>query len=143
MPIVGAGHRWTVTKKRRDDIIKMFMEQHTIDTIALHYGITRQTLTRKLKDEGIDSKALRNAGKQSLRQALFNTIMMIPDEDKKVKAGLDYLNRYPIQDDDDTPTLADDTKSDDAIRLQIISELSGGPFVGSNTDTEDTEDTEH
>ena len=139
MPIVGAGHRWTMTKTRRDEIIKMLIEQHTVSTIALHYGITRQTMLRKLKKEGIDAKDIRNSGKQSLRHVLFKAISLIPDEDKKVKAGLDYLSRYPIvDDDDDDSNLADDTKSDEAIRLQIINELSE-PFVGSNTsiDTED------
>jgi transposase-like protein len=101
----------------------MLQQQHTVSTIAQRYGVARTTLSEKLTEAGIDSKAIRNAGKQMLRATLFNTILSIPDEDKRVKAGLQYLERYPIQDDEIDEV---NDVSDEQIRLQIIKELSDG-----------------
>jgi len=116
----GRGHVWTLTDKRRKDIIKMLTKQHTIVSIAAHYGVEHKTISRRLSEAGISATEVRNNGLISLRAALFSSVYDISDSDKRIKAGLDFLKQYPIAE----STGGSEVVDDDSIAREILDELS-------------------
>jgi len=53
----------------------------------------------------------------------------IPDADKQVKAGLEYLKQYPIADEDVYNNVS--TKADDVIKAEILAEITGVHIVNT------------
>ena len=116
----GPGHKFNLTEKRLEFIFKELNNQATLPTIANKLGIHYKTLSSKLIEMGIDIKEMRNTGRQSLRQVMFETIFNIKDEAKRVQMGLAYLEKYPIIDIEE-----DNSKAlDEEIAKKILDELS-------------------
>ncbi len=116
------GKDWTLTDKRLKECLTMLNSQHTVGSIASHFRIHRDTLATKLSESGVDTGALRNAGKLALRAMAFDSIMNIKDSAKRSDSALRYLNQYPIKDE---VTTDNDHISDVAIRDSILGELNG------------------
>jgi len=76
------GKEFTLTAKRITEALTMLSNQHTLTSLAHHFGVHRATLTEKLVDAGIDHSAVRNAGTANLRALTFMRINSIPDADK-------------------------------------------------------------
>jgi len=117
------GHSWTLTRKRKREAMKLFAEkQYTLRSAALEMGIDWRVLRKRLEEEGIDYKELRNKGRVALRASLFTSIMNIEDEAKRVDLGLKYLDRYPVDEHMDDEGVS--TKAVDEAVNKVISELT-------------------
>jgi len=102
------GKEFRLTDKRRRDIISMLKKQWTVSGIAVQYGISHKTLSRLLKKEGIDVKAVKMSGLYALKAKTYEAIDEIDEADKRVNAGLSFLKQYPIPEDNtgsDTATV--------------------------------------
>ncbi len=116
------GTKFNLTDKRERKAISMLKQQYTVEAIALHFGIHADTLSRKLKDAGINPGTIRNTGKLDMRAMVIDSIYSIKDDSKRSDSALRFLNQYPIQDED---TMTDDTvtKTDTEILDNIRKEL--------------------
>ncbi len=97
---MASGTNFNLTDKRKKTAVAMFKSQHTVSSVAQHFGITYKTLQIHLETHGLDYKAIRANGKVALRSTLFDAILQIKDTNKMVDTGLRYLNQYPIQDEE-------------------------------------------
>ena len=113
-------NKWNLTETRLKVVLQKLMDQDTVAGIAQDFGISRRTLVDKLKEMGIKPEKVRNRGRSSMRTMLFKSIYSIPEEDKRVKAGLQYLDKYPIQEDEDEVVTSNNV---DTIKIQILNEL--------------------
>ncbi len=111
---------WNMTDKRKVKCLSMLGSQHTVGSVAQHFGVCRQTLASELVKCGIDAADVRSSGRLSMRAMLFNTIGNIRDDSKRVAAGLAYLNMYPIDED----VVDIDIVDVDVITEKILSEMA-------------------
>jgi len=119
-----AMNTWNMTEKRKVECLKMLGMQHTVNSVAQHFGVCRQTLAGELVKCGIDAVDVRNNGRLSMRAMLFNTVHAIRDDAKRVAAGLAYLDRYPPVD-VDVDAGGDIVDVEIDISAQILAELDG------------------
>ncbi len=112
---------WNMTDKRKVKCLSMLGSQHTVGSVAQHFGVCRQTLASELAEAGIDAADVRNNGRLSMRAMLFNSVSAIRDDSKRVAAGLAYLDRYPIE---DTTVVDVEVVKVDVSKL-ILAELDG------------------
>jgi hypothetical protein len=118
------GKEFNLTEKRLKELHDLLADQHTLVSIAMKWGIHKNTLSEAVKKAGIDWRRIRNGGKMSMRAMLFGSIMSIEDEAKRIEAGLKYLDRYPIEEDEGEETQV-------SISDAVSSLLSKGLSVGS------------
>ncbi len=117
------GVTFTLTADRKAKMMSMLKSQWTVSGIAVSYGISYKTLIKLFKKHKINHKAIRMSGLQSLRSNTFSAIETIAEPDKKVKAGLDFLKQYPIDEEVDITT-GSSGKSVDSITAKIMLEMS-------------------
>ncbi len=118
----GTGFHLTPDRKVR--MMEMLKSQWTVSGIAVSYGISYKTLVKLFKKHKINHKAIRMSGLQTLRSDTFAAITTIAEPDKKVKAGLDFLKQYPIDESDDIKP-GSNKKRANSIRAEILLELDG------------------
>ncbi len=120
------GTTFTLTADRKLKMMEMLKSQWTVSGIAVSYGISYKTLIKLFKKHGIKHKEIRMSGLMSLRSDTFAAITAIAEPDKKVKAGLDFLKQYPIDDNDDVVPKSNgsDKKLNASIQAKILLELS-------------------
>lgn len=133
------GKSWTLTDRRRDEVVRMLMAQHSLTSIAHHFGINYETLRRKVAEEGIDINEVKLMGIASLRAKLYNTIDDIDDPVDKMREGLRYLKQYDKEQVMTENPMSVTIKSDREIASEIANELSSG--VGSIEIVDRDEDT--
>ena len=119
---MASGTNFSLTDKRKRKALDMFKSQHTLKSVATEFGIKYETLQTHLVKHGIDYKAIRSSSLQSMRSMLFESVYGIKDESKRVSAGLQFLNQYPIIEDE---VVLDDKPTDSEILLKIRKELDG------------------
>jgi len=100
-PKKGSGHKWSLTANRKMLIIDMLKKQYTLSSIAAEFGVSQETISKALKKDKINWKAIRMSSLNRLRAEVYESIYKIDDDSKRVKAGLEFLDRYPIQEDED------------------------------------------
>ncbi len=93
------GKKWSLTDKRRDTVMDMLMGQASINLISMYFKIKSETLSKELKNQGIDYKELQVAGVRKLRQDLYMTLGDIEEPKDRAKAQLDFLKHYDKSDD--------------------------------------------
>jgi hypothetical protein len=118
------GTSFNMTEKRKARAIDMLRNQYSVGSIATEFGIGYKTLLGLFKKEKMDHKAIRMSGLNTLRADTFRSIGVIKDDSKRVKAGLEFLDRYPIQDDEVDDEVKDSGNSDEDIAKKILLELS-------------------
>ena len=118
----GKGYKWHLTDERREKIISLLKQQHTIKSIAQLYGVKDETISKALKKAGIDWRAVKESGIATLRSTVFASVFQIDDPAEKVRAGMSFLKRY---DNEQVDTVERETVSADEIARKIMEELSG------------------
>ena len=118
------GTSFTMTPKRRAKMTDMLRNQYSVGSIATEFGISYKFLIKLFKKEKMDHKAIRMSGLNTLRADIFRSIGSIDDDAKRVKAGLEFLDRYPIQDDEVDDEVKAVGSSDEDIAKKILLELS-------------------
>ncbi len=88
------GTNFNLTDNRKLTILKMLSQQHTIESIALHFKVNPGTIKTKLKQGGINLKDTKLAGISSLRARAYNMIDSIEDPAMSFKAMVTYLKHY-------------------------------------------------
>ena len=114
------GHAWNLTADRLKLSLKMLNKQHTVSSIAIHFGIKHSVFSAKLVECGVDAAAIRNSGRLNMKAMVFTSVMNIKDDAKRADAGLKFLTQYPV-DVDDAIVAVDDTED---IKREILNELS-------------------
>ena len=129
MSKIGKGTAFNLTEKRLRESLTMLNQQHTTTSIALHFGIDRNTLHDKFKEAGLDVHAIRNKGRLSMKAMLYGTVMAIPDEHKRADAALKFLSQYPADEDD--VDLVDDESSGSKLEKAIakVSEMMSSKAI--------------
>jgi DeoR/GlpR family transcriptional regulator of sugar metabolism len=88
------GKRWALTDKRKKYVLKQLELQMSVSAIALELDVEDETLHRKLKEEGIDHRAVRTAGIAKLRKNCLQRIYNIADDKDMATTALRYLAKY-------------------------------------------------
>ena len=117
------GTNWTLTSMRKAKVMELLGSQWTLSAIATEFGVSTKTITKALKANKINHKAVRMSGLNRLRADTFNSIGSINDDYKRVDAGLKYLDRYAIDEDTTIDTDGSKSKIKD-IAKEILSELN-------------------
>jgi len=112
---MAAGKSWKLTDKRLAYTLTQLEKQMSVSSIALHFKIDQDTLLRKLREAGIDHKAVKRSGIDKLRKNCLGWLHDIDDPKDKVGAALKYLSKY-----DDTQ-VSDST----AVTVDVSSEGYG------------------
>lgn len=106
-----AGNIWHLTDKRREFIISELTAQMSVPSIALELGISDDTLYRKLKEAGIDHRAVRRRGLERLRKNCLSWIYNIEDDKDRAEVAMKYLNKYLPADEVETAKVEVDINS--------------------------------
>jgi IS30 family transposase len=115
------GKRWALTDKRRRYVLRQLELQMSVAAIALELDIEEDTLHRKLKEEGIDHRAVRTAGIAKLRKTTLQRIFNIEDDKDMATVALKYLAKYDDTQIRDTDTV---TVNVEAAARQVLDDLS-------------------
>ena len=115
------GKRWSLTDKRRKYVLKQLELQMSVSAIALELDIDGDTLHRKLKEEGIDHRAVRTAGIAKLRKNCLQRIYNIEDDKDMAMTALRYLSKYDTEQIRDTDTV---TVNVESAAQQVLDDLS-------------------
>ena len=117
------GTAFVLTPTRRAKMSDMLRQQWTVSGIAAQYGVSYKFLIKLFKREKFNHRAIRMSGLHMLRAETYGSIGSIADDAKRVKAGLEFLNQYPIVDDSDDALDGSTVKSKD-ITKSILDELN-------------------
>ena len=93
--------KFNLTPLRLTKVADMLAMQHTITSIAAHFGVCADVMGIKLKEAGIDAKVARNNARVNMRSNMIADILRIEDVDKRVAATQRYLDKYPIVEEDE------------------------------------------
>lgn len=93
------GKAFTMTPLRRAEMTDMLRKQWTVSGIACSYGISYKFLIKLMKKEKMNHRDIRMSGLLNLKAETYSKIEAIEEPDKAVKAGLDFLKQYPIDED--------------------------------------------
>ncbi len=118
-------NKWNLTKDRQKELIKLLKAQYTVPAAAEAMGVCRDTLVKRMNEEGIDRKQIADMGKSSMRTMLFMTTLNIKDDAKRAAAALAYLTKYPMLDEVEIENTLDDKPTDSEILSKIRKELDG------------------
>jgi len=121
------GRKFSITPIRKSNIIPLLERQHTIETLATLYGVTRKTMSRALKAAKIDPDAYRRQGMANVKAKMMERLENIDKDKDYVDMSLRVLDKYgSILDDDDA--VSSTTGSKDKIKdaaMKIMVELDG------------------
>ena len=113
--------KFNLTPLRLNKVADMLAAQHTITSIAAHFGVHADVMGIKLREAGIVPAEVRNVARVNMRSNMIADIAGIMDDDKRVAATQRYLDRYPVVEDDDEVVGSDG--SVDVITQKILLEL--------------------
>jgi len=116
------GKRWQLTEKRLKYVLKQLELQMTISSLAIEYGIKDETLSKRLKEAGIDADAVRKSGIAKLRKTTLQRIMNIADDKDMATVALKYLSKYDDTQVKDTTTAV--TVDINSAASQVLDDLS-------------------
>ena len=122
-PKKGKGHKWTLTNTRKVMIIDMLKKQYTISSIATEFGVSQKTISKALKNEKMNWKAIRKSGIDSLRSRMFSRLEDIDDPKDYVNSCMKVLDKYDTDVEVDT---IDSNSSKDKVKEaanKILEEL--------------------
>ena len=119
-------HKWNITDKRREYIVKQLRKQSTLQLIwsdAFKSEVTYEVFVSHVKKAGISWKEENRNGMLGLKKRLFDLTSTQITEKDEFDATLKFLSRYEKLD-EDTDDTANDTVDVD-IRLKIMNDLNG------------------
>ena len=121
---VQGNKKFSITPNRKAVIVQMLQKQHTINTLALAFGITRKTMSKALKRAKIDADTYRVNGMANVRSRMFERLEDVDKDDKYVELSLKVLDKYgSILEDADTDTDGSTAKIKN-IAKEIMNELN-------------------
>ncbi len=118
-------HKWNITDKRREYIVKQLRKQSTLQLIwsdAFKGEVCYDKFTSAVKKAGISWKEENRNGLLGLKKRLFDLTNEQLTEKDAFDATLKFLTRYEKLDEVETDT-KDKADATIDVRLQILSDL--------------------